>query len=330
MQSSKFHDLSTEIKYAIAYACSPLDLVKFLRMNRQCRRIADLLRCSIVKIGGPTLDLPASLLPGVIVFFFGTSLCWTCGKQTDTYPLSFSLCIWVCNDQCKEDLYNRSSKLADRFATIPSRAELKGDNVLLEYIESWAPFLERSVNGRKVYSSQQLRAAISLLSNTIEVVASKNAGQHSPNARSLLLEEWSQRASDLPVLQICANRMIAWRKTYEKDRKKCSTSNDRIVKTISTYYYGLKLKSLRRSPTLLRTLDLYNKDLDAFTFTAFSGIRIAVHAELRDLESAAPRRVSRGTENAPRIAVGEFLPCPLSIKKYGAEGLAMYNAAKHQ
>ncbi|KAJ7661226.1 hypothetical protein B0H17DRAFT_1212253 [Mycena rosella] len=276
MQSSNFHDVSTEMKHAIACVCSPLDLVNFSRINTECRRIvfsADLFRRSIVKIGGPTLDLPASLIPGVITFFFGISLCWTCGKQTDTYPLSFSLCIRVCNEQCKEDLYRRSPNSADKFATIPSRAELKDDGVLLEYIEPWAPFLERPVNGRKVYSSYQLRAAISLLSNTMKVGASENAGERGPNARSLLLEEWSQRASDLPVLQTCANRMIAWRKTYEKDRKKCSASNDRT----HPEEFPEARKMLLASPS----------------------------------ESFCPA-------------------CRLSIKKYGAEGLAMHNAAKHQ
>ncbi|KAJ6535971.1 hypothetical protein DFH09DRAFT_1283908 [Mycena vulgaris] len=156
----------------------------------------------MVKIGAPKLGATWSL-PGIITFFFSASHCWTCGKPTETYPLSFSLRIRVCNDECKEYLYKKSSTSANKFTTIPSHADLKGDDVLLKYIEPWAPFLETSPKGRRIYSSRQLKDAISLLSDALKtgiVEGSDKAAVDACESARPLFAEWSRRVSALPAL----------------------------------------------------------------------------------------------------------------------------------
>ncbi|KAJ7449276.1 hypothetical protein FB451DRAFT_1187368 [Mycena latifolia] len=241
---------------------------------------------------------------------------------------------------------------------------------------------------RRIYSSRQLKAAISLLSDARE---RDNLAQGSEptgadpvhNPESLILEDWTQRSSDLPAIMSvrislpasiiranenffqCANRMLYWQTTYQKEREKCSAANNRIVKNIPHYYRGLKTKSLRRSPTLIRILDIYNKDLDTFTFHAFAGISSTVYSEIRHVAPAIPvlnpqteiecrfcipakpqctYRTQSLLQHIFKIHPEEFpqarrelqLPpsdsfcpaCPLSVRIYGVEGLAMHYAAK--
>ncbi|KAF7368904.1 hypothetical protein MVEN_00216300 [Mycena venus] len=169
---------------------APLDLVQFSHLNRECRDIvtsANLFQRSVAKLGGPILN-PTFLTPNAITFLFTESECWACGKRTNAYPLSFSLRIRVCNDLCKVDLYRKSTACGDKFATIPSRTDRKSEDIHLEHIEPWAPFLETSSKGMRVYSRRQLSSARTRLTSALEADQAEGFPPARDNSRNLLLE----------------------------------------------------------------------------------------------------------------------------------------------
>ncbi|KAJ7170966.1 hypothetical protein C8R46DRAFT_1087314, partial [Mycena filopes] len=285
-----FSDLSREIKYLIARACSPLDLVNFSQLDAECRDIVlskNLFRYSILQLGGPALER-MFLSPSLITFLFTETACWTCGKSTDRYPLSFSLRIRVCNDQCKTILFKNSSSSGDpdKFSTIPSRAERAGDAIHLEHIQPWAPYLESSTKDKKIYSTQQLSCAIALFSAAVGADNAEAEGL-SCAAKDLLLEQWARRRTELSALMDGSNRLLAWRSSYEKGRRRYSALNDKSVKDMTSSWKVGKGYILR-SPTLLRTLEWYSKDHDTFTIDAFERISGVVYSEARDLEYRRP------------------------------------------
>ncbi|KAJ7653236.1 hypothetical protein DFH06DRAFT_529246 [Mycena polygramma] len=205
-------DVSKEVKCTIARFCSPLDLVQFSRLDRECRDIVmseRLFERSMAELGAPTLD-SNFLSPTLIVFIFTESRCWACGKGTDSYPLSFSLRIRVCNEQCKQNLYGEPPGCGREFATIPPPADRRGDDALLEYIEPWAPYLETSAKGKKIYSSYQLASALARLSEALEADKVEDSRPASQSNKSLLLQEWSHRAAELPALmQVSILRLVS-------------------------------------------------------------------------------------------------------------------------
>ncbi|KAJ7471216.1 hypothetical protein B0H11DRAFT_2040895 [Mycena galericulata] len=371
-KSFNFCDTSTEVKHLIACFCSPLDLLIFSRLNSECRNIAfshSLFQRNLGKIGAPALD-SSFPFPGLIAFLFGTTPCWSCGKGIDTYPLSFALRIRVCNEQGKMNLYQDRPDSAHIFVTIPCEANRNGDDVLLEHIEPWAPFLEDSDKDEKIYSTRQLTSAISLLSDALKAhraVAVVGTGR---SPATLLLEEWSERSSELPALMKGSKRMLSWRKTYETAKRRYSSANEKIIKDICADF-RLNKKLVMRSPTLLSTLGRYNRDLETLTFHAFAGIARVVESEVLDMKTgiavvdfqrypnaktqcrfcvpAKPKRVYGAQDllqhllqmhpndfpearEELRTSASEMfcLLCPLSMRKYGVEGLAMHRAIKHK
>ncbi|KAJ7148687.1 hypothetical protein C8R43DRAFT_952387 [Mycena crocata] len=292
---------STFVMYPQRLNTLPFDLLIFSRLDRECRKIVlleGLFQRSLTRISAPCLD-PAVPLPGLIDFLFNTSSCWRCGKLTDSYPLSFSLHIRVCDDQCKKDLYGGSSCSADLLVTIPFAVNLKGDDLLLEKIWPWAPFLESSNKNNKVYNYHQLTSAITQLSDALRSDGSEGLATIGKNGTALL-QEWSRRAANLPalmdvllslpfeaILNVCQSAycMLSWQKTYLKERKKCASSNEKRLKRMFSHH-GLARKEqyVYRSPTLIRTLDLYNKDLEMFTFHAFETIASKVYSEIWQMQ----------------------------------------------
>ncbi|KAJ7713206.1 hypothetical protein B0H16DRAFT_1810946 [Mycena metata] len=329
---------------------------------------------SILRLGGPALDR-TFLLPSLITFFFTETACWTRGKPTDRYPLSFSLRIRVCNDQCKTILFKNSSDDVHKFATIPAPEDRTGNIVHLEHIQPWAPYLEGSGKDKKVYSTQQLTSAIYLFSDTLEVdeeeaLPPTATAETTPSAKSLLLEEWSRRAAELPALMDGANRLLAWRSSYEKGKRRYSALNDKMAKDM-TFPWQVGKAYILRSPTLVRTLEIFSRDHDTFTIHAFETIADVVYSEARDLEYRRPVLHAAYGKPANKICFSisingtpnSMIRCsilisirhshpkdfpkaredlcssksktfcqlyPMSLKQYGAEGLAMHHAVRHK
>ncbi|KAJ7651080.1 hypothetical protein FB45DRAFT_889579 [Roridomyces roridus] len=335
----EFHGFSNDIILVVFEQCSPRDL---LHLSMTCKHFQELIRAhqflwevALVNVsGGGCPRVPA--LPKVTAkgnytheayaqFIFGGGICSrpSCNKNTNTNPFhplvgqpyDFLFRFRACSSRCKKQIEDNG---------VIQDVTRKRDNA------EWGNWLPRELSDDSEPFYMYARKAVEEAEEERRQAEIVDSGEVRFEAKFPIRsgidldKERKRRARSHDAIQQNATLLLKWQKLYLSERERVSRLNSDFVQKMASSV-NKKATGIKRTPTMGRLLDAFNRDLAPLTFTIWRQNRTAILEELESISQGAfPAGVT--------IHRHEKVRCPHCLgsgRRFKAQILAIHIIDKH-